>query len=189
MLRKLLYAITVLFSVVSLAQVRGKVTDEKGNPLPFVNIFEENTYNGTTTNEQGRFEINIKTPGNHTLLFQYLGYKTAKQVVTLDKTPVEIEVILVEENIILNEVVINPKDNPANEIIRNAIKNKKDNSAKTARYTADFYSRGIFRVKNLPKTILGQKLDFLMKSSIPPAAVYCIYLKRFPELRFKNPTK
>jgi hypothetical protein len=160
MLRKLLYAITVLFSVVSLAQVRGKVTDEKGNPLPFVNIFEENTYNGTTTNEQGRFEINIKTPGNHTLLFQYLGYKTAKQVVTLDKTPVEIEVVLVEENIILNEVVINPKDNPANEIIRNAIKNKKDNSAKTARYTADFYSRGIFRVKNLPKTILGQKLDF-----------------------------
>lgn len=160
MLRKLLYAITVLFSVVSLAQVRGKVTDEKGNPLPFVNIFEENTYNGTTTNEQGRFEINIKTPGNHTLLFQYLGYKTAKQVVILDKTPVEIEVVLVEENIILNEVVINPKDNPANEIIRNAIKNKKDNSAKTARYTADFYSRGIFRVKNLPKTILGQKLDF-----------------------------
>jgi hypothetical protein len=142
------------------AQVRGKVTDEKGNPLPFVNIFEENTYNGTTTNEQGRFEINIKTPGNHTLLFQYLGYKTAKQVVTLDKTPVEIEVVLLEENIILNEVVINPKDNPANEIIRNAIKNKKDNSAKTARYTADFYSRGIFRVKNLPKTILGQKLDF-----------------------------
>lgn len=142
------------------AQVRGKVTDEKGNPLPFVNIFEENTYNGTTTNEQGRFEINIKTQGNHTLLFQYLGYKTAKQVVTLDKTPVEIEVVLVEENIILNEVVINPKDNPANEIIRNAIKNKKDNSAKTARYTADFYSRGIFRVKNLPKTILGQKLDF-----------------------------
>jgi hypothetical protein len=161
MLRKLLYAITVLlFSVISFAQVRGKVTDEKGNPLPFVNIFEENTYNGTTTNEQGRFEINIKTPGNHTLLFQYLGYKTAKQVVTLDKTPVEIEVVLVEENIILNEVVINPKDNPANEIIRNAIKNKKDNSAKTARYTADFYSRGIFRVKNLPKTILGQKLDF-----------------------------
>lgn len=160
MLRKLLYAFTLLFSIVTLAQVRGKVTDEKGNPLPFVNIFEENTYNGTTSNEQGRFEINIKTPGNHTLLFQYLGYKTAKQVVTLDKTPVEIEVVLVEENIILNEVVINPKDNPANEIIRNAIKNKKDNSAKTARYTADFYSRGIFRVKNLPKTILGQKLDF-----------------------------
>jgi hypothetical protein len=159
-MKKKLTLFFLFIITLSNAQVRGKVTDEKGNPLPFVNIFEENTYNGTTTNEQGRFEINIKTPGNHTLLFQYLGYKTAKQVVTLDKTPVEIEVVLVEENIILNEVVINPKDNPANEIIRNAIKNKKDNSAKTARYTADFYSRGIFRVKNLPKTILGQKLDF-----------------------------
>jgi len=160
MKKKLLSTLFLFLTTIALSQIKGKVTDEKGNPLPFVNIFEENTYNGTTTNEQGRFEINIKTPGSHTLLFQYLGYKTAKQVVTVDKTPVEIEVVMMEENIILNEVVINPKDNPANEIIRNAIKNKKSNAAKTARYTADFYSRGIFRVKNLPKTILGQKLDF-----------------------------
>jgi hypothetical protein len=67
---------------------------------------------------------------------------------------------MLEENITLKEVVINPKDNPANEIIRNAIKNKKINAEKSSKYTADFYSRGIFRVKNLPKKILGQKLDF-----------------------------
>lgn len=160
MFRKLLYALSLLISSVTFAQIKGKVTDEKGNPLPFVNIFEENTYNGTTTNDQGNFELNVKTPGNHTIIFQYLGYKTNKQVVNIDKTAAVVDVVLVEENIILNEVVINPKDNPANEIIRKAIQNKKENSQKTARYTADFYSRGIFRVKNLPKTILGQKLDF-----------------------------
>ncbi|NNT72075.1 carboxypeptidase-like regulatory domain-containing protein [Flavobacterium sp. IMCC34852] len=160
MLKKLLYAFTLLLTIVTNAQVKGKVTDEKGVPLPFVNIFEENTYNGTTTNEQGKFELNLKIPGNHTIIFQYLGYKTAKQVVTIDKTPVTIEVVLVEENIILNEVVINPKDNPANEIIRKAIQNKKENAAKTAKYKADFYSRGIFRIKDAPKTILGQKFDF-----------------------------
>nr|WP_294776657.1 DUF5686 and carboxypeptidase regulatory-like domain-containing protein [uncultured Flavobacterium sp.] len=160
MVKKLLFAFALLITTFSLAQVKGKVTDEKGNPLPFVNIFEENTYNGTTSNEQGKFELNLKIPGNHTIIFQYLGYKTAKQVVTIDKTPVAIEVVLVEENIILNEVVINPKDNPANEIIRKAIQNKKENSAKTAKYKADFYSRGIFRIKDAPKTILGQKFDF-----------------------------
>ncbi|MBF6641075.1 carboxypeptidase-like regulatory domain-containing protein [Flavobacterium sp. J49] len=160
MFRKLLYAFTLLLTTISIAQIKGKVTDEKGNPLPFVNIFEENTYNGTTTNEQGKFELNIRISGNHTIIFQYLGYKTAKQVVTIDKTPVDIEVVLAEENIILNEVVINPKDNPANEIIRKAIQNKKENSAKTAKYKADFYSRGIFRIKDAPKTILGQKFDF-----------------------------
>ncbi|MBP6556765.1 MAG: carboxypeptidase-like regulatory domain-containing protein, partial [Flavobacterium sp.] len=158
MLKKLLFAFTLLITTISLAQIKGKVSDEKGNPLPFVNIFEENTYNGTTSNDQGQFELNLKTSGSHTIVFQYLGYKTIKKTVTTDKTPIILDVVLAEENIILNEVVINPKDNPANEIIRNAIKNKKENSAKTARYTADFYSRGIFRVKNLPKTILGQKL-------------------------------
>lgn len=160
MLRKLLFTLMLLTTTIALSQVRGKVTDEKGNPLPFVNIFEENTYNGTTTNDQGNFELNIKTPGNHTIIFQYLGYKTTKQIVTIDKTPTVIDVILIEENIILNEVVINPKDNPANEIIRQAIQNKKENSAKTGKYKADFYSRGIFRIKDAPKTILGQKFDF-----------------------------
>lgn len=150
----------ILFSITINAQIKGTVTDDKGKPLAFVNIFEENTYNGTTTNEQGKFELNLRTAGKHIILFQYLGYKTNKQIVELTTNQIIIDVVLQEENIELKEVVINPKDNPANEIIRNAIKNKKDNAAKTAKYTADFYSRGIFRVKNLPKTILGQKLDF-----------------------------
>src|SRR5690606_38563854 len=45
------------------------------------------------------------------------------------------------------------------EIIKNAIKNKKINSDKSDKYTADFYSKGIFRVKDLPDKIFGQKLD------------------------------
>ncbi|MFN3753563.1 DUF5686 and carboxypeptidase regulatory-like domain-containing protein [Flavobacterium sp.] len=161
MKKKLLSALFLFLTTIALSQIKGKITDEKGNPLPFVNIFEENTYNGTTSNDQGQFELNLKTAGNqHTIIFQYLGYKTNKKTVSIDKTPIVLDIVMIEENFILNEVVINPKDNPANEIIRNAIKSKKENSAKTAKYTADFYSRGIFRVKNLPKTILGQKLDF-----------------------------
>lgn len=160
MKQKLLSFLLLLITAISFGQIKGKVTDDKGNPLPFVNIFEENTYNGTTTNEQGRFEINIKTPGNHSLIFQYLGYKTVKEIVIVDKIPVTVEIVMQEENITLKEVVINPKDNPANEIIRKAIQNKKENAAKTGKYTADFYSRGIFRIKDAPKTILGQKFDF-----------------------------
>ena len=149
-----------LFAFVTQSQIKGVVKDVEGKTLPFVNIFEEDTYNSTTSNDQGRFELSIKTPGKHIILFQYLGYKTAKRVVDVSNAPIEIEVILVEENISLNEVIVDRGINPADEIIRNAIKNKKANTEKSSRYTADFYSRGIFRVKNLPKTILGQKLDF-----------------------------
>ena len=143
----------------SFSQIKGTVTDDKGNPLAFVNIFEENTYNGTTTNEKGNFILNVKTE-NPTLVFQYLGYKSVKKSLAKNQFSDSVEIVLVEENITLNEVVINKGDNPANEIIRNAIRNKKSNSEKASKFTADFYSRGIFRVKNLPKKILGQKLDF-----------------------------
>lgn len=161
LLKKSLSFLLLLLTIGSFAQIKGTVTDDKGNPLPFVNIFEENTYNGTTTNDQGRFELNVRTPGNHTVLFQYLGFKTNKQIVVIENNKSNtVDVVMLEENITLNEVVINPKDNPANEIIRNAIKNKKENSEKTARFKADFYSRGIIRLKEAPKKIMGQKFDF-----------------------------
>jgi hypothetical protein len=139
------------------AQIKGKVVDTNGNPLPFVAVLEENTYNGTTTNENGKFSLSIRAE-KATLVFQYLGYKTTKKNVEKNMAE-EIIITLLEENINLNEVIINKNENPANEIIRKAIANKKENSEKTARFKADFYSRGIFRIKDAPKKIMGQKFD------------------------------
>ncbi len=141
------------------AQIRGKVTDEKGNPLPFVSIVIENSYKGTTTNDGGQYELAVKSAGHYTLVFQYLGYKTRKIPTDIAQFPHTIDVQMVEENIELSEIVLNPKDNPANGIIRKAIAARKENSEKTARYRADFYSRGIFRIKNAPKQVLGTKID------------------------------
>jgi hypothetical protein len=146
-------------SLLSFAQIKGKISDEKGIPLPSVTIYEDNTYNGTTSNEQGYYDLNIKKLGKHTIVFQFLGYKTQKIVLDITSFPYNLDIKLVEESFSLNEVVINPKDNPANQIIRNAIANKKVNIEKTAKYKADFYSRGIFRIKDAPKKILGQKID------------------------------
>jgi hypothetical protein len=157
--KKLLSTLLLFLTITSFAQIKGIVTDEKGNPLPIVNIFEENTYNGTTTNDLGEFILNVKGE-NPTILFQYLGYKTVKKTINKNQFAEKLTIVLVEENFTLNEVVIDAKVNPADAIIRSAIASRKENSKKTAKYNADFYSRGIFRVKNLPKTIMGQKLDF-----------------------------
>ena len=177
-----------LSTVFSFAQIKGTVTDDKGNPLPFVNIFEENTYNGTTTNDKGKFTLNVKNE-NPTIIFQYLGYKTVKKSITKNQFTESITIALEEENISLKEVVINPKDNPANEIIRNAIKNKKENSEKTARYKADFYSRGIIRLKDLPKTIMGQKLD-MFDEVLDSTRSGIIYLSEtVSKITFQKPDK
>lgn len=154
--------ITLLFfflNICTFAQIRGTITDNQGTPLPLVSVLVENTYNGTSSNEQGQYELNIKTTGKHTLIFQYLGFKTQKITVNIDKFPFVQNVKLADENLSLSEVVINTKENPANAIIKKAIAAKKENSEKTARFKADFYSRGIFRVKDVPKKILGQEVD------------------------------
>lgn len=157
---KNLYAfLLLLISVSGVAQIKGKITDSSGNPLPAVNIYIENTYTGTSSNENGFYELNIKSTGKHTVVFQYLGFKTQKAAVNVDKFPFTLNATLAEENISVAEVVISTQENPANAVIRSAIASKKENSKMTDKFTADFYSRGIFRIKDAPKKILGQKVD------------------------------
>ena len=157
---KIAYLFLLLFlSFYSNAQIKGTITDVKGNPLPFVNVFEEDTYNGTTSNEQGKYELKIRKIGSYILVFKFLGYQTKRETVSIKEFPFLLNVTLSEENFTLNEVIINKKNNPATAIIKNAIASKKENSDKTARYTADFYSRGLFKIKDLPKKIMGMKVD------------------------------
>jgi hypothetical protein len=158
-MKKLPLLLLLLFSIKNFAQVTGKVTDINGNPLPFVSVLISNTYIGTTTNEQGNYILKSKTPTKNVVVFQYLGYKTKKQTIDFEIKDQKLDVVLEEENIALNEVVITSKKNLANGIIKNAIASKKENSEKTNRFTADFYSRGIIRIKDAPKKILGQKFD------------------------------
>ena len=160
-MKKLFLLLSCLSSFYSFSQIRGTVTDEGGLPLPFVNIYIENTYIGTTSNEKGQYELNIQNREQVAVIYQYLGYKTQKHILQINQFPHYFDVRLKEENYNLQEVVLSSTENPANGIIRNAIANRKQNSMKTARFTADFYSRGIFRLKNAPKKILGQEIgDF-----------------------------
>lgn len=143
------------------AQITGKVTNDKNEPLPYVNVFIENTYTGTTTNEDGIYELNLTKTGKYTIVYQYLGYTTIKLELDIQAFPFEQNVVLNETQISLNEVVVSTEDNPANAIIRIAIKNRKINLNKIKSYTADFYSRGLIRIKNAPEKILGVELGDL----------------------------
>lgn len=150
--------ILILIFYTSFAQVKGIVSDENGNPLPFVNIYIENTYIGTTSNEKGQYELQVQNKEQVTVIFQYLGYKTQKQILNINQLPYFLDVKLKEENYSLQEVVISSKENPAIPIIRKAIAAKTVNSDKTGKFTADFYSKGIFKLKNAPKKIFGQEI-------------------------------
>ena len=188
-MKKITSLLFLLFSIANFAQIKGTVSDSKGNPIPFANIYIKDTYISTTSNDQGNYELNIKSAGNYTILFQYIGYKTHKETVSYNLTGKEINVVLYDEDIQLNEIVISNKVNPANEIIRKTIAAKKENSKKTSHFTADFYSRGIFRVKDLPKSIMGQKLD-MFDEIIDSTRSGILYLSEtVSKITFQKPDK
>ena len=152
--------ITILFffliSITSFSQLKGKVTTKKGEPLSFVSIYLAKTVTGTTSNDNGDYILNISKKGKQTIVFQILGYKTLKKDINITSFPFQLDVTLEEESVILTEISISTKDNPANRIIRNVIANKDKNTDKYANYTAKFYSRGLTRIKNAPEKFFGQ---------------------------------
>jgi hypothetical protein len=159
--KKLLSLLLIALSYVASAQIIGTVKNTKDEPLPFVNILIENTYKGTTSNDDGYYELNITQAKTYTIVFTYLGYKTVKKKVAIDKFPFEINTILEEESVSLSEVVVNAEDNPANAIMRQAIAKRKENLEKINSFKADFYSRGLIKIKDAPEKILGQEVGDL----------------------------
>ncbi len=143
------------------AQITGKVTSTKNKTLPVVNIFIENTYVGTTTNNDGLYELELDKTGTYTIVFQYLGFKTLKKEVEISKFPFKLDAELEEESVNLNEVLINSSINPANAIIRAAIAKRKKNLQQQNTFTANFYSRGLIKLLKAPEKILGQEVGDL----------------------------
>ena len=62
--------------------IRGKVTTEKGEPLPFASIYIRNTGEGVATNQNGEYELKLKK-GVYDVLAQYLGYASDLQTVVV----------------------------------------------------------------------------------------------------------
>ena len=52
--------------------ISGSVADSQGNPLPGVSIVEKGTSNGTVSDFDGNFQLNVEDSA--TILFSYIGY-------------------------------------------------------------------------------------------------------------------
>ncbi|KGL62651.1 conserved hypothetical protein, carboxypeptidase-like regulatory domain protein [Polaribacter sp. Hel1_85] len=160
-MKKITFLLFLFITSSIFSQIKGKITDTKNNPLSFVSIYLDKTVTGTTSNDNGDYVLNFSKKGKHIIVFQILGYKTLKKQVNITSFPFELNVNLEEENVQLDEISISTKDNPANRIIRNVIANKDKNTDKFAKYTAKFYSRGLYKIKNAPEKFFGQTMgDF-----------------------------
>lgn len=186
---QLILVLIFLFFNYAFSQVKGLVIDNENQPLPFVNVYVENTFVGTTSNEDGMYELDINEPKTYTIVFQHLGYKTIKKKVDIISFPFSLNTTLQKEVISLNEVVINTNENPADRIIKQAINWRKAHLDKIESYKANFYSRGLMRIKDAPKKILGQDIgDF--DGSLDSTRTGIIYLSEtISKIQYLKPHK
>jgi TonB-linked SusC/RagA family outer membrane protein len=82
--------------------LKGKVTDEKGNPLPGVSIIIKNTYVGVSTNIDGEYVMGV-LESNVTLVFSSIGFVSQEKLFEGQK---ELDVKMVPDLENLSEVVV-----------------------------------------------------------------------------------
>lgn len=84
-----------------LAVIKGKVTDEQGNPLPGASVMVKGSKTGTATTADGSFQLNA--PADAVLVVSYLGYEN-KEVTANGSTALTITLKLSVNT--TNEVVV-----------------------------------------------------------------------------------
>ena len=95
------HEVTVLNAQQQTRKAVGVVTDKTGEAIIGANVIVKGTTNGTITDMDGRFELDV--PNNATLQVSYIGFNTQEIVFTGQPS---IEVQLVDDTQALDEVVV-----------------------------------------------------------------------------------
>lgn len=161
-MRKGLFVILATFFIYAnpyAQKITGMVTDLQGNALAYSTIEIKDRKGGTTANVEGRF--NLKLPqGEYTIVCRHVGYSLQEKQVILDKEDINLHFQLSPQTLTLAEVVVKKGEDPAYEIIRQAIRKRPVHKKEMPRFTTDVYTKGIFRLRDFPKKFMGQKVDF-----------------------------
>jgi len=106
---KTIFTTTIILchAIFSCAQIKisGKTFTEKGEPLPGVNIFIENTYDGASTSGEGNFSFTTSQKGIKTLRATFIGFRGWQKEVDLSGN-IQIDIEMKESVNTLDAVTI-----------------------------------------------------------------------------------
>ena len=162
-----------LYIVVSLAcaqpVVKGTVRNNRGEPLSYANVFIKGTRYGTTTNDQGDFELKCDS-GTHSLIVQFVGHRQHSEYVRLLSDEVkQLSIVLQEQNYTISEVKITAtSEDPAYPIMRQAIAHRALYLKEAKAYKCRVYIKGMQRLTTIPKRVLLMKVP----EDVKPGIIY-----------------
>lgn len=146
-------------------QLSGTVTDSLGNPIPYAEISVKGSSQGVSTNKKGIYYLNL-SKGIYNLEFTALGFTPLQKKVEIKDQNEILDVTLLYASFLLEEFVVQEnREDPAYQIIRNAIKNKEKNNFKAPTYRCEVYLKSSLEKEFLkPKDSL--ETDLVEKSNI-----------------------
>lgn len=160
----LAFFLILLFTANNFAQtgslstgLKGIIKTQKGEPLPFAAIVVKGTEISTISNEEGKYQLDLK-PGYYEVIFQYLGFKTGLKSITIENRMETFDLTMEEQAYNLGEVRIGNKgEDPAYTIMRRAIAKSRYHFLQVESYTAKAYSKSSFVITDLPLEFLYKK--------------------------------
>jgi hypothetical protein len=139
--------------------VKGDVKDKNGQALSFSSILVRNSTIGTTANVKGQYSFQLNK-GSYILICQHIGYKSVEKSITVTEAELTIDFELEEQQYNLKDVEVKAGEDPAYQIIRNAIKAREQHLNEIKRFQCEVYIKGQLKLRDFPKKFLGQRVDF-----------------------------
>lgn len=140
--------------------IYGRVTDEaSGSPIGFCNVYFKGTTIGVTTDELGSYTIETGE-AHDTLSAGIIGY-TTKDIPITKFTSQEVNIVLSSADYALDEIVVIAGEDPAYDILKEAIARKRENDPdQYESITYSSYNKVQFDLNNFTDKI---KKNFLFK--------------------------
>ena len=156
----------VLFFIANIlsAQIKGKLTNQEGEPLAFASVYVKGTSVGTTSNVDGVYLFSIGA-GTYEIVFQYVGYRQLVKRVTVTDKVLVLNVVMEEEVVEAPTVVVSASaEDPAYSVIRKAIKKRKYYLKAAKSYNFDAYVKGNQKIIKAPEKLFGTEVGAIFKS-------------------------
>ena len=96
-----LLCLVPLWSYAQSISIKGTVKDNSGEPIIGASILQKGTTNGTISDFDGKFTLNV--PSNSSIIVSFIGYKEQEIAIT-GKT--QFDIVMIEDAEVLDEVVV-----------------------------------------------------------------------------------
>lgn len=161
--------------------IKGHLTGENNEPLPFATVYIRNLNTGATTNAEGDYELRLP-PGKYDVVFQYIGYESAVHFFEVTDAFVTYNLSLKPRTILLREVEIRAgREDPAYTIMRKAIGKASFHANQLDAYDARVYIKGSGRIIDVPFFLRKQLAEEGIDSTMAFAS------ESVSELHYKRP--